>query len=151
MGSGNGARTGGGKGQMTGTAGGTDEAKGIGGHCSAGIVGRAQGDGSGCGSRSTAGGGGMGTAVMGGDRARASDGLGQITGVAGGIGRAEGNSFRDSGAWHSNGTSGVLDVLGASRPLAALAKALNFSEVMGNVVGSTTEAGRFLAGAERHT
>jgi hypothetical protein len=96
MGSGNGARTGGSKGQMTGTAGSTDEAKGIGGHCSAGIIGRAQGDGGGCRSRSTVGGGGMGTAVMGGDGAQAGDGLGQITGTAGGIGRAEGNSFHDS-------------------------------------------------------
>ena len=103
---------------------GTDKAKGKGGHCSAGIVGRAWGEGGGDGgiarhqgmgkqwcwkrqaavhaavdSRSglTVGDSGTRTAGMGGNGAQTSSGKGQITGAAGGILRAKGNGVGAAG------------------------------------------------------
>ena len=81
------------KGQTTGAAAGLDEAKGTGGHCSAGNIGRAQGDGSGGGIKLTARGSSTGTAVMAGNRAWTGSGLRQMTGVAGGIDGANGNGM----------------------------------------------------------
>ena len=109
---------------MMGATAGTDKAKGKGGHCSAGIVRRAWGEGGGDGgtarhqgmgkqrcwkrqaavhaavdSRSglTVGDGGTRTAGMGSNGARTSSGKGQITGAAGGILRAKGNGVGAAG------------------------------------------------------
>ena len=44
----------------------------------------------------------------------------------------------------------ILDKVGISGALAALAKALDFFQIVGKVIGGATEAGCIWAGAERH-
>ena len=45
----------------------------------------------------------------------------------------------------------ILDKVGISCPLTALAKVLDFCEVMGQAISITTKVGRIWAGAEWHT